>query len=223
MDVYTFTSIGPSKDYNEDVILADLDRGILIQADGMSSRNGKESSMIAVDAAYDFLKKNQDATKKKQLPIEALRCAFLMAQRNLNYKMNNSSGTTLDIIVLKKNNVLLGHVGDSRVYLASEGKVHLLTKDHTDTIGMLENFVGGQSLHVDLKILYLRNNDVLTLCTDGVHKYASESVIKSAMLNLNSTSEEIGTKITNDVQAQNGEIKIATDNMSIIVYRHTRK
>ncbi|GEM_PF-2661544 len=222
MNVYEFTDIGPSKSYNEDAILTDPDMGIFIQADGMSSRgNGKKSSGIAVSAAYDFLKSAKDLTKK--ISLKTFKQAFFEAQRRLHTSMElQEIGTTLDILLIQDNSAFLGHIGDSRVYHASNGQLKQLTVDHTDSLGVMQNFLGADGLHIDLSKICLKDRDTLLMCTDGIHKYASESVVRRAMLSAN-PPEYIGQEIVTDVQNLNKELKIATDNMSLIVLRHTKK
>lgn len=225
MDVYEFTDIGPSKSYNQDTILTDLDSGIFIQADGMSSRgDGKTSSRIAVNTAYEFLKTAKESLKgNKKIPIKTFKQAFFEAQKKLHRSMEvNDIGTTLDVLLVQDNTALLGHIGDSRVYHASSGQIRQLTVDHCDSLGVMQNFLGADGLHIDLNKFYLNDKDVIVMCTDGIHKYVTESVFRRAIL-LPNDVEIIGREIASDVQSQNREIPIATDNMSLIVYRHTKK
>ena len=229
MDVFDYTDIGPSKSVNEDTIKVDADRGIYIVADGMSKRNGKVTSNIAVEATYEFLKNTQDKLfPKEKINRAILRDAFAAAQSQICQDIQTGQGidrvgTTIDILVIQDNTALLGHVGDSRVYRASAGIVKQLTKDHveTDVLGRMINFIGNPNYFVDFKRLFLKDNDILMMCTDGIHKYASENAIKKAMLRSNARAEDIGQAIIDDAQPPNSEIQLATDNMSIIVYRHS--
>ena len=51
-------------------------------------------------------------------------------------------GTTFDCVLMVGNRAVIGHVGDSRVYLIRQGKVHRLTEDHTMLAMALKAGVG---------------------------------------------------------------------------------
>ena len=102
-------------------------------------------------------------------------------------------GTTMSAAVSLSDNLLVCHVGDSRVYLFRQGHLHRLTRDHTSSrlvpdptgasaarfrrvltraIGTTEG--GGEP---DLYHYRLEDGDRLLLCTDGLTDMVGEDSI----------------------------------------------
>ncbi|MEL6344666.1 MAG: cyclic nucleotide-binding domain-containing protein [Myxococcota bacterium] len=100
-------------------------------------------------------------------------------------------GTTLDVVLVIGATAFLAHVGDGRVYLVREGEAHQLTEDHTLVNEQLKEGVITQeearrarnrsvitralgafpSVLVDTLHFALDPDDVLILCSDGLHRY----------------------------------------------------
>ncbi|HZH03337.1 MAG TPA: cyclic nucleotide-binding domain-containing protein, partial [Myxococcaceae bacterium] len=100
-------------------------------------------------------------------------------------------GTTLVCLVVGGSKGVIGHVGDSRVYLVRNGQCHRLTEDHTLVAAQLKagtinkeqaansqyrnvitRAVGIQeSVQVDTLIVDLLPGDTFILCSDGLHSY----------------------------------------------------
>ncbi|MFT4703017.1 MAG: serine/threonine protein phosphatase PrpC [Bradymonadia bacterium] len=100
-------------------------------------------------------------------------------------------GTTLTMVFVSGNRALVAHVGDSRLYLCRGGQTHLLTTDHTILTEMiragrvrLEEAADAKHLNaltraigvyaavdVDVTEVDLLPDDVLLLCSDGLHNY----------------------------------------------------
>lgn len=88
-------------------------------------------------------------------------------------------GTTLAAVMLDNRAALIGHVGDSRVYLLRAGKLHQLTKDH-GVGNMITRAIGvGPGSSPDLDVIDLEPNDVLLLCTDGLTRCARTATIRN--------------------------------------------
>jgi protein phosphatase len=108
-----------------------------------------------------------------------------------------SSGTTLTAAVILGRRLYIAHVGDSRAYLFSDGKLRLLTTDHSyvrrllDTgqlteeeaavhpqRNMLYKAVGqGGDLDVDTFTQTLPKQGKLVLCSDGLWGLVSDDSI----------------------------------------------
>jgi CRP-like cAMP-binding protein len=96
---------------------------------------------------------------------------------------------------------VIGHVGDSRVYLCRNGRAHQLTEDHTlvqeqlkrglitkDQVPAAENknvitrAVGIQSnVAVDTLVTDLLPGDVYLLCSDGLHGYLGDDELPALL------------------------------------------
>jgi hypothetical protein len=103
-------------------------------------------------------------------------------------------GTTVVALLVMGKKAVVGHVGDSRIYLLRRGRVHQLTEDHTmvqeqlkrglitkDQVATAENrnvitrAVGVQSsVAVDTLVTDVLPGDLFLLCSDGLHGYLSD-------------------------------------------------
>ncbi len=131
LDSSQFSLKYPSKDLNEDSVLAPLTHpefGLFFAiADGVGSYHGASSaSEIAISCLRDYLKE-QDFNMLKAFEVAKERIDN-MASINPELRM---AATTLTIVNVNEKGIHIGHVGDCRVYLKSNNRLQLLTKDHT--------------------------------------------------------------------------------------------
>jgi len=107
-------------------------------------------------------------------------------------------GTTLVCLLVVGTKGVIGHVGDSRIYLLRAGKCHRLTEDHTLVAAQVKagtltkeqaaasqfrnvitRAVGIQeSVQVDTLTLDLLPEDSFLLCSDGLHGYLEEDELE---------------------------------------------
>src|SRR5438105_3982744 len=103
-------------------------------------------------------------------------------------------GTTVVAMLVAGKNAVIGHVGDSRVYLYRKGRAHQLTEDHTivqeqlkrglitraqlataENRNVITRAVGIQaSVPVDTLVTDLMPGDLYLLCSDGLHGYLQD-------------------------------------------------
>jgi protein phosphatase len=163
-------------------------------ADGMGGRpGGAQASRIAVRAFMDYLRRVNPAQIAS--PV-ALRNAVVMANKAIRAVVENDPkmqgmGTTLTAAVLTEEGGRIVHVGDSRAYLFSRGRLEQLTEDHTLVSELIdqkmieeEEVVNSSSLQnvlsraigtrasVEPQIVdfHLEQHDWLILVTDGFYK-----------------------------------------------------
>jgi serine/threonine protein phosphatase PrpC len=106
-------------------------------------------------------------------------------------------GTTFVCLAVSGNKGVIGHVGDSRIYLVRHGQCHRLTEDHTLVAAQLKagtitkeqaatsqyrnvitRAVGIQeSVQVDTLIVDLFPGDLFVLCSDGLHGYLDDDEV----------------------------------------------
>lgn len=129
-------------------------------------------------------------------PVEVIRRGLAAARDSLRIGVavdaeRAGMATTLSVLVCDGQRVILGHLGDSRVYLVREGRLRQVSHDHTYVQHLLDsgqlspdramghpwrNIVlrsldGGPKAETgepDLVDLDLRAGDRLLLCTDGL-------------------------------------------------------
>jgi serine/threonine protein phosphatase PrpC len=116
--------------------------------------------------------------------------------------------TTASVVLVVGELVIVGQVGDSRVYLARDGAVSQLTEDHTwlnvqvkqgvltpeqarrkHSTGkqMITRAVGlREFVEVDTLVVPVQVGDRLLLCSDGLHAYldSSETLVDLFQLDL---------------------------------------
>jgi serine/threonine protein phosphatase PrpC len=112
-----------------------------------------------------------------------------------------SMGTTLLAAVVCGGYATLAHIGASRAYLLRDGQLRQLTEDHT--LGMLRHKQGllpvselqtsplrdrlyqalgtGADIDVDVASVGLADQDVLMLCSDGVHRFLDETALVTCL------------------------------------------
>ena len=131
------TDTGRVRKGNEDTLHADANahRGIFIVADGMG---GHAAGEIASEMAVQVV--SRDLTELNDLEVEgaleqvgealrdANRAVFERTRRELE---KTGMGTTVSALLLSDTHYIIGHVGDSRIYLVREGEMTQLTRDHS--------------------------------------------------------------------------------------------
>src|SRR5208283_3770549 len=104
---------------------------------------------------------------------------------------------TLSIVVLRNDELTVGNVGDSRVYLVRKAEIRQLSTDHT-YVGMQQKFglitehdaktsanrsvltrsVGNEPvIRVDVENTTVFKGDHVVLCSDGLYAYVADSEI----------------------------------------------
>ncbi len=203
VEAFGDTSVGMKRNHNEDNFVLVMDEDLFIVADGMGGHaSGEVASQMAIDTMKDFFRATgqdpeatwpykMDKTRGYQenrlitgVKLANLRI-FESAQRNAGQR---GMGTTMVALLAVDDGVLVGHVGDSRVYRLREGKLTQLTEDHSllnDYIKMkrltpeeIANFphknvivraLGMKdSVKVDCFLDKPEQGDVYVLCTDGL-------------------------------------------------------
>jgi len=122
------THVGQVRTSNEDSLLAD--NNVFMVADGMGGHNaGEVASLMAVD----HLREAASGIIAETDLVQALENAneVIYAESMTNH-LHHGMGTTLAaMVVLENNNIVVAHVGDSRVYMWHEGALSRLSKDHS--------------------------------------------------------------------------------------------
>lgn len=206
------SDIGRVRHVNEDQSwVSQLNNGITlaIVADGMGGHQaGDVASQKAVDAFRSMLE--QSAAKAdlsvqegkmliRQAITQANEAVFELASRNENY---HNMGTTIVAALVKKDNAIIGHVGDSRAYKITEGVIKQITFDHTlvnelvksgqlseeeaahhPRRNVLTRAVGTDS-HVEIEVQAIEwsPQDVLLLCSDGLSNMVSDQQILQTIM-----------------------------------------
>lgn len=131
------TDTGRLRKGNEDNLFVDANeyRGLFIVADGMGGHAaGEVASQMAVDLIASELRDLNDLSELEAGPrvAETLRLANRQVfQRTMREVEKTGMGSTASALLLSDTRYLIGHVGDSRVYLVRDGQMQQLTRDHS--------------------------------------------------------------------------------------------
>jgi serine/threonine protein phosphatase PrpC len=202
------SSPGPARENNEDYVgfwqpeTLDEKRGrgaVAVLADGVGGmQRGEVASRLAVETA---LKTFQEAPGE-QTPQHLITQMFNTANvavydKGLENQGKARMATTLAVVVLRNNEITVGNVGDSRVYLVRKATIKQLSTDHT-YIGMQQKFgliseqeaktsenrsiltrsVGNEPvIRVDVENTLVFKGDKVVLCSDGLYAHVADSEI----------------------------------------------
>lgn len=123
---------------NEDAVRLLSEDGVVVLADGMGGHKaGEVASEMAVQRIADFLVDQLQQGADDSNPVqawlpqavaEANRAIFEMSQQFITH---TGMGTTVVAGLFTRNRLFYAHLGDSRLYLLRNGRLTLLTRDHT--------------------------------------------------------------------------------------------
>ncbi len=243
MEVFAKSDLGKARDINEDAIyIPEEDLGInaYILADGMGGYQGGDvASQLAVTAARSYILNNYEITFEDKDDILKLvngsieYANMVVAEKAKTDKKLNKMGSTLEVLLIIKNEAYMGHVGDSRIYLVRNRKIKQLTKDHSYiekliTDGRItkeessthpdKNMITkaiGTEIVVEAELIHrkLNTNDIIILCSDGLTNLVSDKEILEIVVD--SFDEDIAEKLINKANELGG-----TDNVSVIVVKY---
>lgn len=137
LSVAAGTDVGRIRAGNEDSLYADADqeRGLFIVADGMGGHAaGEVASEMAVQIVARDLTDVRDLTRAESgaRMADALKAANrAIYERTIQEAEKQGMGTTASCLLMGQGRYIIGHIGDSRVYLLRDGVFRQITKDHS--------------------------------------------------------------------------------------------
>jgi protein phosphatase len=200
---------------NEDALFVDESLGLLIVADGMGGHAaGEVASRLAVEAVVGFIRRTtEDHEQSWPYGIDStlsfnanrLRTAVHLANRRVfreaeSHDDYTGMGTTIVAALLLDNLLSIAHVGDSRMYHASNNHLLQLTRDDSWAArvlvqpvvaakadlhpmrNVLTNVLGARDttdIHVQERLV--APDDLLLLCTDGLHGALEDEAIQALL------------------------------------------
>lgn len=204
------TDVGRHRSNNEDAVLIDPARGIIVLADGMGGYNaGEVASTMAVEQIARELGLRLDEGRPT-IPVRGLRRAIEVCVGNANHAIFEAAhtqaayagmGTTLVMAVLHGEALLVGHAGDSRAYRWREGTLKRLTRDHSllqeqldagiitaeeAAISPHRNLVTRalgveETVLLDVQDFTVVSGDTYLLCSDGLTDMVSDREIAEVL------------------------------------------
>ena len=217
IEAFALTDVGVQRDHNEDAFDIISSADFFVVADGMG---GHASGQVASRLAIENLRKYVTVLAKQsgheftfpvhegdgppeQLVSNAIQWAneriFIESLKERQYE---GMGTTIVVAMAYGDVVVLGHVGDSRIYRFRDGELVQLTRDHSllnhyiqqGRIKTEEEAKNFKERNIIVKALGLKDyvepsvevadrqpGDVFLLCTDGLTDQVDDWIIANVM------------------------------------------
>jgi protein phosphatase len=242
------TDVGRKREHNEDAIHLPLEERLAIVADGMGGHaSGEVASKLAVDTVVEHFKKTaglQSLTwpfkvdRDMRAEINRMTTSIMLANLEIHEQAaanpeQKGMGTTVDAIWFLDDAIVIGHVGDSRVYRMHDGELLQVTEDHSlinDYIKMkrvtaeeAENWpqknvivraLGMKdTVQVDIVTETPRLGDVYLLCSDGLTDMVGNAQI-GHMLRSTRDLDQAVEMLINAANEEGG-----VDNITVVVAR----
>jgi serine/threonine protein phosphatase PrpC len=192
-------TIAGRRSNNEDAICAQPELGLFVVADGLGGYDGGEvASALAIETIHDLVRRTAgDADVTWPYKIDPQRsiveneviAATRLAGDRINARRTGvleHMGSTVAIVRIEDDRVVIGHVGDSRVYRLRGGALVQLTADHSLVGQMLAagiqpeasfpwrhvitRALGMPCAEPDVTSEPLQPGDVYLLCSDGLYE-----------------------------------------------------
>ena len=217
---FGLTDIGQVRKKNQDYYYISDDGCVNILADGMGGYAGGEvASKLATLTAKQYIEDHFDKNKEyeKQEILSLIRQAMEYANAEVHKKAQEDKelelmGTTLEVCLIYKDKMFIGHVGYSRVYRLRQGIIRKLTKDDSyvqklvedGTItkeeaknhpkkNMLVKALGCET-KLEVNVFYKKflPDDIVLICSDGLTNMVSEEQIYNIISNdINQATEKL--------------------------------
>ena len=206
---------------------------LLVVCDGMGGHKGGE---IASRLAVETIKNHFEKLPKEFNPAEEIRNALEEANDSIITTAERDTsltdmGSTVVLVLFLNDLAYCANLGDSRIYLISDGSIRRFTKDHSLVQQMIDSNmiteeeaknhpkknVITKALGIDenlepdiLEPLELKNNYKLVLCTDGLTSTVAEDEILKTVEN--DTPQNASQKLVDMANERGG-----TDNITVQV------
>jgi len=242
------TDVGQKRDHNEDDLLLDPGLGLYIVCDGMGGHAaGEVASAHAVKTVQRVLTENRAILEdaKKDNGAEAREKLASLCELAVNTACSEiftmaitdhgkaGMGTTLVMMLVVGGKGVMGHVGDSRLYMVRAGQIHQFSEDHSYTSEMVKRgkmtreqarsspyanvitrAVGIQkNVQVDTLVFDIIPGDTFLLCSDGLHGYYDDPNDLAETLS-NPDTEKIP-----DILIQTSNTRGGKDNITAVILR----
>lgn len=239
---FGLSDVGRRRESNEDDFLLEPALGLFAVADGMGGHAaGEIASRLAIETLQEIRRQERtpstDATPEDA--AEWLRKAFTEANRRICesirlHEERRGMGTTVVALVQTGEDAVVGHVGDSRVYLLRGDEILRITSDHSwvneqvklglmsdDTAQRhpMRNIVtralgSRQDVLVDVTSTRLEPGDLFVLCSDGLNTMLSDEEIREALLRHRDDPEAACRALIYGANLRGGE-----DNVTVVAVR----
>ena len=240
------TDKGLKRKLNEDNILLANDLGLYVIADGMGGHKaGEVASRMVVETMADYWDKlknhnppsffepiTSDISENAKHLVNSITLSNIIVHEAQKKPEYHRMGTTVSALLIEKNCMWAGNVGDSPVFLFDHGRLILVSEEHSveaekqklgrgDSLSATSPFlkniltrVLGLNEKVNVYITPIRpeKGDIILMCSDGLTNFISVPSIKSILSDPSlSLEEKVDLLINGAIEGGGG------DNISVIL------
>jgi len=248
LEIVRLSDVGQRREHNEDAIASDIDSGLVVLADGMGGyKAGEVASEIAIltivaeikDAMANWEPGRVDPDTDMQLEHLLVRDAVAKANEAI-YNVSQTQpqcagmGTTLVVGLFTNDLILVGHIGDSRMYRLRGEEFTQITEDHSllqeqiksglitpeqAKVSSNKNLVTralgiDPTVELELHEYNVMPGDIYLLCSDGLSDLVEDEDIQLTLASLGSNLELAAHQLVQMANDNGGK-----DNISVILVR----
>lgn len=219
------TDVGLLRSNNEDAYLVMPEAGLFAVSDGMGGEAaGEIASRYFIEAAQAAFVNQAPVSEETSCALieKVFRCANQRILAHTAQNPNDSGmGCTGDLLVFYGRNYVIGHVGDSRVYLLRDRSLRQLTKDHSLVQQLVDQglLTPQQAKNHPSKNIVLRavgthplapfdrikgegfNHDIFFLCSDGLTDMLDDLAIQDILAATESLQSKVESLIKSTLTA----------------------
>lgn len=248
LEIFSQTHPGMVRSHNEDSVACEPAYGLVVLADGMGGYNaGEVASGIAVSVVVtevshslqDASPIDRDETSGEELGVMLLRNNIQKANASIFHAAESQPqysgmGTTIVSGMFYDNRVVVGHVGDSRMYRLRGEVLETVTRDHS----LLQEQIDGGIISVEdarlsknknlvtravgidaqvvpeIHVLDVLVGDVYLLCSDGLNDMVEDEDIQSTLYALQNNLPLAASQLIQMANDNGGR-----DNISVILVK----
>lgn len=248
LEIIGQTHVGMVRSHNEDSVIYEPLYGLVVLADGMGGYSaGEVASGIAVSVAKteitEYLQSGSpmelDAQTGEERGVVLLRDSIRKANSSIYHAAHSQPqyagmGTTIVSGLFYDNRVVVGHVGDSRMYRLRHEKLSVMTRDHSflqeqidsgvisaedARVSRNKNLVTravGIELDVqpEIHVHQVEIGDVYLLCSDGLNDMVDDEDIESTLYAMQGNLPLAVTQLIQMANDQGGR-----DNVSVLLVK----
>jgi len=244
------TDVGRRRELNEDTFYASDTNSFAVVADGMGGRDfGEVASSLFVSSLNANMKKYMPRSYRERTKDDGSGAAHHLITlfdawiRDINEAVSTwggssgkyrEMGTTVAILYQQADFVIVGHVGDSRVYRFRDGSLELLTEDHSfintqlkaklitpeealrsNHRNIITRAIGTRfCVKPTLAVRTARPGDVFLLCSDGLSDLVEDEKIGELLLLYREDQEAAVDALVDEANNRGGK-----DNITVVLGR----
>ncbi len=196
------TDVGKIRQINEDACATWPEHGVWVVADGMGGHDAGDlasSSIVEALARVDHQPSLNDLVDRVEDALLEVNRALLAEASSRG--ADTTIGSTVVVLLASGRHCACLWAGDSRIYRLRDGRLRLISQDHSQVMDMVEqglllredaeshpaaNVVtravgAAEDLFLDVEVEELNPGDRFLLCSDGLTKEVQEAEIAQLM------------------------------------------